>query len=128
MAYLDGSAYVKLPLRESGEDALRGALADWDGYVSSALLTVEAVRACARYGPAYAADARTWLDGVALLPLDDAILDCAASLAGPDLRSLDAIHLATALNVRADLGALISYDERLGAAARRHGLEVIAPS
>jgi predicted nucleic acid-binding protein len=128
LAYLDASAYVKLPLRETEEEALRGALAEWDGYVSSALLGVEAVRACARYGPAYAADARAWLDGVALLPLDDAILDGAASLAPPDLRSLDAIHLATALDVREELGVLVSYDERLAAAARSHGIRVVAPA
>jgi predicted nucleic acid-binding protein len=120
---------VKLPLRESGHAALRAELAEWDGYVSSALLGVEAVRACARYDdPGYADDARAWLKDVALLPIAEAVLDAATALSPAGLRSLDAIHLATALSVRDELGVFVSYDQRLADAAAERGLSVTAPT
>jgi uncharacterized protein len=119
---------VKLPLEEPEHEALRAELAEWDGYASAALLGVEAIRACARYGSRYAEDARAWLHGVTLLPLDDAILDEATRLSPAGLRSLDAIHLATALSIRDDLGVLLTYDERLGEVAAERGLEVVSPA
>lgn len=103
-------------------------MAEWDGYVSSALLGVEAIRAGARHGEGYAGDARAWLHDVALIPLDDALLDHAASLQPAGLRSLDALHLATALSVRDDLGALFTYDDRLAEAAAACGLPVTTPA
>lgn len=118
---------MKLPLKEVGHEALRAELAEWDGYVSSALLGVEAIRACARYGDEYAQDARAWLEGVALLPLDDVVLDAATSLSPAGLPSLDALHLATALGVREEIGVFVTYDERLRAAAEDHGLSVVQP-
>jgi uncharacterized protein len=118
---------VKLPLREPGEDALRGKLAEYDGYVSSALLGVEAIRACGRYGERYARQARDWLLDVALVPLDDSLLDQASALGPTGLRSLDAIHLATALSIRDDVGAFFTYDQRLRQAAAEHGLPVAEP-
>jgi predicted nucleic acid-binding protein len=118
---------VKLPLQEAGHEALRAELAEWGGYVSSALLGLEAIRACARYGDEYAQDARAWLEGMALLPLSDAVLD-QATLAPPGLRSLDALHLATALSVREEIGVFVTYDERLGEAAKEHGLGVVQPA
>ncbi len=96
--------------------------------MSSALLAVEAVRACARYGPEYAVRARAWLEGLALLPLDDAILDTATSLDPAGLRSLDALHLATALSVREEIGVLVTYDQHLADAAAGCGLSVAQPS
>jgi predicted nucleic acid-binding protein len=118
---------VKLPLREPEHEALRAELARWEGFVSSALIAVEAVRACARYGDEYAAAALGGLDSLALLPIDEAVLARARTLEPSDLRSLDAIHLATALSIEDDLGTLISYDDRLGEAARAHGLTVVSP-
>lgn len=115
---------MKLPLREAELDALLAELVEWDGYVSSALLGVEAVRACARYEGEYALQARAFLEGVALLPLDDAVLDEAAAIRPADLRSLDALHLATALSVRDEIGRFVTYDERLAVAAADHGLSV----
>jgi predicted nucleic acid-binding protein len=115
-------------LEQSGHGELRNELAEWGDYVSSTLLAVEAVRACARYGQHYALEARTWLEGVALLPMDDPVLDKAASLEPLALRSLDALHLATALSIGDDLGALFTYDQRLAEAAERHGLPVAMPS
>jgi uncharacterized protein len=127
LAYLDSSAYATLVLEQSGHAELRQELAEWEGYVSSALLAVEAIRACARYGYDYAREANAWLEGVSLLAMDDAVLGKAASLEPFALRSLDALHLATALSVRDDLGALFTYDKRLAEAAERHGLPVAKP-
>lgn len=118
---------MKLPLQEAEHEALREELAEWDGYVSSSLLGVEAIRVCARHGDEYARDARAWLEGVALLPLDHAVLDEASSLEPTGLRSLDALHLATALSIRDELGALVCYDERLGEAAADRGFKVVRP-
>lgn len=127
LAYLDTSAYVKLPLEEAGHDVLRFELSHWDGYVSSMLLGVEAIRACSRYSSDRAKDARAWLEGVALLPLDDTVLDVAISLAPASVKTLDALHLATALKVRDEIGAFFTYDQRLAEAAVSHGLPVIYP-
>jgi len=88
------------------------------------ILGVEAIRACARYGEEYAKEARAFLLDVALLPLDHSLLDQASSLGPAGLRSLDAVHLATALSVRDDLGAFFTYDSRLADSAAAHGLPV----
>jgi predicted nucleic acid-binding protein len=118
---------VKLPLQEPEQSALLAELANWDGYVSSALLGVEAIRACGRYGEDYATDARAFLADMALLPLDDAVLAEAASIDPAVLRSLDALHLATALSIQDEIGAFITYDQRLAAAAADQGLAVSQP-
>ena len=118
---------MKLPLQEAELEALLAELAEWDGYVSSALLGVEAIRACERYGREYAEDARSFIADVALLPLDDAVLDEAASIDPAGLRSLDALHLATALSIRDEIGAFITYDDRLAEAATNLGLPVARP-
>ncbi len=119
---------MKLPLQEPGHSALLAELAEWDGYVSSALLAVEAIRACTRREPELANDARSWLGGLSLLPLDDAVLDIAASLEPSGLRSLDALHLATALTVRDEIGVLVGYDQRLLDAAVEQGFRVARPT
>lgn len=119
---------MKLPLREAELEPLLAELAEWDGYVSSTLLGAEAIRACGRYAGQYAAEARAFLEGVALLPLDDAVLDEAASIDPAELRTLDALHLATALSVSDEIGVFVTYDERLAAGAERHGLAVSRPT
>jgi predicted nucleic acid-binding protein len=87
----------------------------------------EAVRACARYGERYAEQASHDLQRLVLLPIDEAVIHQAATLSPPSLRTLDAIHLATALSLGADLGILIAYDERLLHAAAERGLPVASP-
>jgi predicted nucleic acid-binding protein len=119
---------VKLPLQEAEHDALLAELAEWEGYVSSALLAVEAIRACEKYTTEHADNARAWLEGVSLLPLDDGVLDAATSLEPAGLRSLDALHLATALSVRDEIGVLVTYDQRFAEAAEVHGLNVARPA
>lgn len=119
---------MKLPLEEAGHDTLRAALAGWDGLASSALLRVEALRACGRYGAEETERARAGLRGIALLPVDDAVLELAAALEPAALRSLDAIHLATALSLEADLGVMLVYDEPLRTAALEAGIRAEAPA
>ena len=64
---------------------------------------------------------------ISLLPLDDVVLEEATALQPAGLRSLDAIHLATALSVRKEIGAFLAYDDRLAQAAKEQGLPVVQP-
>lgn len=128
LAYLDSSAYVKLFVDEPESEALARELARWSAWTSSALLGLEAVRACRRLDPESATAAERSLDDMSLLPIDGAVLEAARRLAPAELRSLDAIHLATALSIGPDLGAVFSYDERLASAASASGLPVLAPA
>lgn len=127
LAYVDTSAFVKLVLGEDEAPALRAELENWDGHVASRLLRTEAIRACARYGRSYARLAAEASNAVALLPLDEAVLDRAAELEPEELRTLDALHLATALSLVSDLGTMLVYDARLAEAARQAGVSVLAP-
>jgi predicted nucleic acid-binding protein len=127
VAYLDTSAYVKLPLCEVEKGALLRELVEWEGFVSSSLLGVESLRTCARYGSHYERAAREWMDGLSLLPIDDGVLDVAAELEPAGLRSLDALHLATAISLGDEVGAFFTYDDRLGRAADENGLTVARP-
>lgn len=118
---------MKLPLREPELVPLATELAKWDGHVSSYLLAVEAVRACARYGDKYERDARRFLESVAMVPLDDDVLDVAVALRPDRLRSLDAVHLATAMVIRDEIAVFVTYDQRLAEAAAAEGFEVASP-
>jgi predicted nucleic acid-binding protein len=129
LAYLDSSALVKLVVREEGSDALRAWLAGHPEVVSSALAVTEVRRAIGRVsGRRSLSDrARLVLDGVALLAVDVAVLEAAAALRPPELRTLDAIHVASALSLGGDLLAFVTYDDRQAGAARRAGLRVESP-
>jgi predicted nucleic acid-binding protein len=63
-----------------------------------------------------------------MIQLDEPLLDRAGSLAPPELRWLDALHLAAALTLASDLGVVVTYDIRMAEAARQQGLPVSAPS
>lgn len=128
VAYLDTSAYVKLIIDEPESGALQHELGRWSTWASSALLGVEAVRACRRFGDDIADSAERRLRYLSLIPMDDAVLAIARRVDPSDLRSLDAIHLATALSIGPDLGALFSYDTRLTEAADAAGLRVLTPA
>jgi predicted nucleic acid-binding protein len=127
--YLDSSALLKL-LHEEPESA---ALADWlteqagRPLLSSELAGVEVVRACRRINPGALPDARALLAGLDLIPLAGAVIAEAADVGETTLRSLDAIHLASALSIRDDLSAFIAYDHRLSEAASAAGLQLLAP-
>lgn len=126
MLYLDSSAIVKLVAREVGTPELVQTVRADPEVVSSALAWTEVVRAVRRSG-GRPARAEAVLERIALVPIDDGIIRSASRLLPTALRTLNAIHLATALSLEADLAALVTYDERLAAAARGAGLEVRAP-
>jgi uncharacterized protein len=129
VAYLDTSAAVKLLMTEPESAALRRWLRRRPERASAALLRVELVRVVRRAGlPRLVPEARKLLAGVHLIRLDDALLDRAAELDPTDLRSLDSIHLAAASSLGDDLAAVITYDDRLLAAAASMGLPTAMPS
>ena len=131
--YADASALVKLLRKEAETDALRAYL-DGADLVSSELILTEiprAVRRAAAHDPALPLDlllerAGNLVDAVALRPLDRALLAGAGALAEPALRALDAIHVASAVDL-APVEAFVTYDERQAAAARLAGLRTTAP-
>ena len=127
--YLDSSAFVKVVVEEAESAALRGFLAASDARrVSSALLRTEALRAVRHLGPEALATVREGLRRVELIAIDDRILDAAGMLEPRILRALDAIHLATALAVGDDLDAVVTYDERMVAAAALIGVPAASPT
>jgi predicted nucleic acid-binding protein len=128
LIYLDTSAFLKLVRDEAGSSALHGYIGERGDLVSSTLLVVEARRGVLRRDPGKLPEVDVALDRVDVLEMTDAVIESASRLPDPLLRSLDAIHLATALLIREDVDALLTYDERLAQAARAHGLPVAAPS
>ena len=128
--YLDSSALVKLVAKESETTALRRYLARRADAprVTSSLARVEVVRAVSGGGAQAVTRARELLDRLYEVPLQRSLLDRAADLRSPlALRTLDVVHLASALVLGATLSALVTYDARMAAAAVSLGLEVAAP-
>jgi predicted nucleic acid-binding protein len=127
--YLDSSALMKLVRREAETDALREwlSLRSEQPVVSSELGRVEVLRAARRAGDSFLAEARTVVGDLDLIPLDRAVQDVACDIGDPLLRTLDALHLASALLLGDALTAFIAYDHRLAVGARAAGLVVAAP-
>jgi predicted nucleic acid-binding protein len=127
-AYLDTSAFVKLCWPEPQSEALHAYLRGWPLRVSAALLWTETLRAAQRQSPARVE--RTWrlLQLMPLLEVDRGLFRQAGLLGPAHIRSLDAIHIAAAMSLGSDLGIVITYDERLAAAASLYGLPVAFPS
>ena len=128
VAYVDSSALIKLVIPEAETEPLRRELARWERHASSALVRTEVLRAAARANPAARQPAQGVVRALSLIAVSDEILDRAALLEPAALRSLDAVHLASALFLDGALGALVTYDARLGEAARAAGLDVRSPS
>ncbi len=126
MLYLDTSAVVKLLLVEKESRAFGAFLGD-QNWGSSALLRTELVRALRRVDPTVVPRALDVLALGNLLVIDTHVLDTAARLSPSSLRSLDAIHLASALQLGDELTAFVAYDDRLLAAASALGLPVASP-
>lgn len=128
MIYLDTSAALKLVVPEAETAALEVWIAERAGVprVSSRLLRIEMLRSVARHAPQQMGRANTVLSSIALISMDD-IAATAEVIGDRMLRSLDAIHLATAHELRAELTAFICYDKRLSDAARALGLPAEAP-
>jgi predicted nucleic acid-binding protein len=125
--YLDSSGIVKLVLAERESVALDAYLRGWSRRVSSAIARTEVIRAARTRGAEVVAQAREVLDHFLLIEVTDDVLDLAAELDPLSLRSLDAIHVATALHLGSDVARLVTYDDRMASAARAHSLVVDAP-
>ncbi len=127
-AYVDASALVKLFKAERETAAFRAALADWPVQVASELIRVEALCTARRLGDEDTLRrVRAALERINLVPLSPEIIELASNAHTPPLRAMDAIHLATALTLREDLGAVFVYDSDLHAAAQAHQLNPLAP-
>ena len=129
MIYLDTSAFVKLIRGERETPALQAFLRERPEapLVSSALLVLETRRAVLRQAPDQLARADLLLTRIDQVDITRAVLEAASHLPDPALRSLDSLHLATALQLDRDLEALVTYDSRLAAAAGRQRLPVVTP-
>jgi uncharacterized protein len=127
--YLDTSAFVKLVWSERETPALQVFLAQKPEIllVSSSLLTVEARRAVLREDASQMPRADLLLTRIGQVGVTRAVLEAASRLPDPSVRSLDAVHLATALQLRPDLDAVVTYDNRLASAAENQGLPVTRP-
>lgn len=127
--YLDTSALGRVVLDEPDSDAIREDLAGFDAIVSSRLLGLELHRLGLRTG-IDREEIETWLSGVALVPMKDAILLAAEVVSPASVATLEAIHLATALQLAAEghVASIMTFDRQLAEGAREHGLSVIAPS
>jgi predicted nucleic acid-binding protein len=130
MIYLDSSALLKLLFEESESAALASWIAERvdTPVVCSELAKVEVVRATRRLDAAAVPAARTLVSQLDLIPLNGGLIEEAADAGDPLLRTLDAIHLASALSIRDELTAFVAYDSRLITAARDAGIETISPS
>jgi predicted nucleic acid-binding protein len=125
-AYADASAIVKLIVEEPDSAALVGFIREFDDVVTSRVGVVETRRAAARRGGADAM-AATVSQAIGVIELDEAIADSAARLEPATLRTLDSLHIASALALdRVD--AFVTYDARLASAAQAAGLPVFSPS
>ena len=127
--YLDTSAAVKLVVEEVGSKALRAwVMKTTEPIVSSDLLRTELLRATRRGAPDQVQQARAVLDSLVLLTVSTSLFEQAGTLEPDLLRSLDALHLAAALDLGDDLDGVITYDDRLASAAVALGPAVIAPT
>ena len=127
--YLDSSAFVKVIIDEPESTALRRFLGGSQARrVSSAIVRTEAMRAVRHVDPEALVNVRGALRRIDLVGIDDRILEAAGILEPRIVRTLDAIHLATALAIGDDLDALVTYDDRMADGAHLLGLKVARPS
>ena len=128
LAYLDSSALVKLVVAEPETSALEADLANRDGLFASRLAALECRRAVRRVpGKRLIGSVEDMLTAVLLMDITPAVLETAARVDPPLLRSLDAIHIATALATHDPDVEVVTYDNRLADAAAANGLRVVQP-
>lgn len=129
MIYLDTSALVKLIFDEPESEALAGWIRERAEApkVTSEISTIELVRVCRRVDVDAVAEARQLLAGMDLIPLKNEVLHHAGRVEPVGLRTLDAIHLASAFTLSDGLSAFVVYDSRLAGAADAAGFETVAP-
>jgi predicted nucleic acid-binding protein len=130
MIYLDSAAVVKLVHAEAESQALR----DWlderaeTGWTSSALVEIESFRALARYAPEAISRLHLVLDQIDMIDTSPRVRILAQTVRPVTVRSLDAIHLGTALDIRRSLTSFVTYDKRLLDAAAAAGLPANSPA
>ncbi|MET0188033.1 MAG: type II toxin-antitoxin system VapC family toxin [Pseudonocardia sediminis] len=125
MIYLDTSAFLKLVWEEEGSVELLDRVGHRTDVGSSALLAVEARRGAARSDPTTIPRVDLLLSRLTLVAIGDAVVESASRLPARTLRSLDAIHLATALLLGTDLQEFVTYDTRLADAATAQGIRTV---
>ena len=125
--YLDSSALAKLVIREPESHALRTFLKRSEMMLSSAIAETELLRAARRISDQTVKAAPRMLSVVALMEVSREILSSASLLEPASLRTLDSIHLATALELADELDSFVTYDFKLAEAARSAGLPVAQP-
>jgi uncharacterized protein len=126
-SYVDASALVKLIVAEPESGEMERWYLESERVLTSRIGIVETRRAVSRR-PHDSAHLDHVLDRIEVIAIDQPIADHAAAIQPATIRTLDAIHLATALAVLPDLDAFVTYDDRLAAAARALGLPVVAPA
>jgi uncharacterized protein len=130
MIYLDSAAVVKLVHTEAESPALRAWLGERaeTGWVSSVLVEIESFRALARYAPEASTRLHPVLDQIDLIDLSPRVRLLAQTVRPVTVRSLDAIHLGTALSIGRRLTSFATYDKRLLDAAVAAGLPADSPT
>lgn len=130
MIYLDSAAVVKLVHVEPESPALRAWLDERaeTGWLSSVLVEIELFRALARYVPEAVTRLHPVLDQIDLIDLSPQVRILAQTVRPVTVRSLDAIHLGTALSIRRNLTSFVTYDKRLLDAAIAAGLPADSPA
>jgi uncharacterized protein len=126
--YLDSSALVKLAVREPESVALLRYLRRRRPLVASALARTEVARALLPLGTMAVQRGHDVLARIDLVRINDRVLVAAGAMLPLELRSLDAIHLATASQLGADLARIVTYDDRIAEAARQLGMTVARPT
>jgi uncharacterized protein len=130
--YVDSSAIVKLAVREPETAALEAELMRWPLCATSSITAIEVCRATGRAREQQrhvlsSRDVSVLLSTTVEMVLTDRVRQLASTLAPPELRTLDAIHVASALALGVDLAALLTYDVRMRQAAESYRLRVFAP-
>ena len=125
--YVDSSALMKLLVREAGSTALQAYIRGTT-LLTSALTAIEVERAIRRHSLQDAVDVDALFEGVEQRQLDSSVIARAGKIGPPGLGAVAAIHLATAIELRGELDAFVTYDARLAEAARSHRLPVVAPA
>ncbi len=127
--YIDTSALVKLVVAEAETEELLAWIAETQPVlVAGDLARTELLRAVRRAAPDRVLRARVVLDSITLLAITTALFEAAGRLGPSDLRTLDALHVASALALGDDLVAVVTYDRRLADAAAMNGMPVVAPA
>lgn len=128
MIYFDTSALVKLIVEEAESEYLeRWLLFNTELFTSSVIAQVELTRTCRRIGPDSMRAARQLVSDMPFVPLSPAVIRTAENVGTTMVRSLDALHLAAAIELGGELSWFVVYDKRLRDAAVLAGLPVVTP-